>query len=182
MFLDLKSFKWIVPCFVPSVLSDLAVKPAETIVSLVLYEENRGKEMISRIIQREDLTSKSLPCYYRGTSKSAYVATQHDNCSTHLFLKSFYMWYMLKEPRREGLLTPFFLTGSELEIRGHLICVCSLVTIQPLRRKLVENRNPFLRKYISKAVFSSLYDFRPYLYIAHIIIYMIFLSKLTFIF
>lgn len=91
VFLDLKSFKWIVPCFVPSVLSDLAVKPAETIVSLVLYEENRGKEMISRIIQREDLTSKSLPCYYRGTSKSAYVATQHDNCSTHLFLKSFYM-------------------------------------------------------------------------------------------
>lgn len=107
-------------------MSDLAVKPAETIVSLVSYEENRGKKMISWIIQREDLTSKSLPCYYMGTSKSAYVATQHDNCSTHLFLKSFYMWYMLKEPRREGLLTPFFLNGvlngSELEIREHWIC------------------------------------------------------------
>lgn len=75
------SFKQIASCFVPSVLSDLGVKPAETFVFLVSHKENKGeKRMLSWISQREDLTYKSLTCYYTGTSKSAYVTTQHDSC------------------------------------------------------------------------------------------------------
>lgn len=116
--------------------------------------------MISRIIQREDLTYKSPTCYCTRTSKSAYVATQHDNCSTHLFLKSFYMWYMLKEPRREGLSTPFFLNNSELEICGVLNWLPHVWSRPVLTLYTCWRQKSFLMYiYISKTVFVSCMTF-----------------------
>lgn len=68
------SFKEIVPCLAPRVLSDLAVEAAETFVFPVSCKENEGEKiMISGIIQRKDLTYKSLTCYCTRASKSAYV-------------------------------------------------------------------------------------------------------------
>lgn len=67
------SFKQIVPCLARRVFSDLAVKPAETFVFSVSRKENEGEKiMFSWIIQRKDLTYKSLTCYRTRTSKSAY--------------------------------------------------------------------------------------------------------------
>lgn len=65
---------------------------------------------------------------------------------------------MLKEPRREGLLTPFFLNGSELENTWVLLC---LLTCDPPGPYTVNLRteNPFLCMYISKAVFLSCMTF-----------------------
>lgn len=126
-------FKQIAPCFVPSVLSDLGVKPAETFVFLVSHKENKGeKRMISWIIQRRFNIQIPNMLLYRNFQISLCYNSARQLLNSFILKELLYVIHVRRAKKR-GTLTPFFWIWLWTWNIWHISFVCSLVICIVLR-------------------------------------------------